>query len=72
MTLSCNLDKLLKRYNRTRATPLTCYRISKHLGIKPQSVYKWKDGITVPSTKHAVALCELLECRISDLFTEKG
>lgn len=42
------------------------YQIAKQLGIKPQSVYAWFSGKTLPTVENVVKLSQILEETIEE------
>jgi transcriptional regulator with XRE-family HTH domain len=49
---------------------MTQYEIAKKLGVSTAAVSKWYSGKSLPSTKHLIALSELLNISIETLYRE--
>lgn len=44
------------------------YRLAKELGLPQQTIYSWANGRTQPSYDNMDRLCEVIDCKIGDLF----
>ncbi len=49
--------------------PQTPYKLAKVLGVKPDTVYAWRDGKTMPNAKHLLRLIELAGKTIAGVAT---
>ena len=49
---------------------ITQVELAKRLGVGPTSVYNWCNGIKTPRMDKIDAMCEIFECKRSDLMQE--
>jgi toxin-antitoxin system, antitoxin component, xre family len=62
---SKRLRYYLSKYEITQA------ELAKHLGVGTTSVYNWCNGIKTPRMDKVDAMCDLFNCKRSDLIEEK-
>lgn len=62
---SKRLRYYLGKYNMTQL------ELSKRLGVGTTSVYNWCNGIKTPRMDKVDSMCEIFNCRRSDLMEEK-
>ena len=60
-----NLRYYLNKYNMTQA------ELAKHLNVGTTSVYNWCNGIKSPRMDKVDAMCELFNCKRSNLMEDK-
>ena len=62
MSFEKNLNRLMKERGLSR------YRISKDLGVSPQTACNWADGKSIPDTKSAIKLAEYFGVTVESLM----
>ena len=63
------INKNLKIYREKIGYTQT--EVARILSISPQSVSKWENGESLPSTEYLPKLAKLFECTIDDLFSKE-
>ncbi len=62
-------SKRLRHY--LKINGITQLELSKKLGVGTTSVYNWCNGIKTPRMDKVDAMCELFQCKRSDLMEDK-
>lgn len=62
MSFEKNLNRLMKERGLSR------YRLSKDLGVSPQTACNWADGKSIPDTKSAMKLSEYFGVTVESLM----
>lgn len=47
---------------------ISLYKVAQVLNLQQQTVYSWANGRTQPSYKNMERLCNVLNCKLNDLF----
>jgi len=48
---------------------MSLYKLAHIMGLPQQTIYSWANGRTQPNYGNMDALCQVLKCTMSDLFT---
>ena len=46
-------------------------KLAEKMSVARQTISKWENGETYPSTEHILKLSEVLDCNVSDLIGER-
>lgn len=65
MIFSDNLKRIIAEKKMTNRY------VATRIGVSIRLLYKWKSGLTFPNTKHLAEICDVLNCRLDELFREE-